>query len=680
MFLLKGEHMKKKTTGKLSLSLCLLFAAPLMACGGGNEHEPKADWSYDEVHHWHECIKEGHDDKLDVEAHAFSSWLNETPADYGVTGLDKATCDTCGYAKTRTVAALDAKENAVTTKEGVLLEKEYDGNAIELAADKFDFEGNGAMTISYKEKDGDDGYSSEAPKAVGEYTVKVEVAATAEWKGCEAFFNYEIKKKALSVSFNASYNASSVFNVRPDGVVSGENVTATVKMTSKDVGATPQAVSLSGKDAANYSLALEDVCVGIFAASLNVSRFNFMAKSATEMKFALNHDEHGIRSGDEVYAEIENASSLTEGTYSLYAANKGTASKAAKVILSGKDAKNYALSDASGLGQLVYASTWRSAITDVSTNTDTYGCFEFDALETTKNTLTIPGQLQDGFAEIAFSTAYKEKQFDVEVRIGDASGALIAKYSRSGTKKGALNYVEEGGIVDFANYLQMTFDLIKGVEGYTDEEGYWCHYGDVVLYVKVEASDLTTIDFVAGSAEGFVASKTRLIAFENGPMDEGKYKLVLENMNGQVALYDSFGAAVPMTGRSFALQAETGYIAVTPTEVDEGASISFEAIGDATNLTPTALTFLESQASSTDTYQVGTPKFFKAVLPKPSLPAFRKTYTFSLDQQGYEITLYGEDGVVYPGNTITVQKATTVYVEVNCLETASSATATLNIR
>lgn len=671
--------MKKKTTGKLSLSLCLLFAAPLMACGGGNEHEPKADWSHDEINHWHECVKEGHDDKLDVEAHAFSSWVHETPANYGVAGLDKATCDTCGYVKTRSVPALDAKENAVTVKEDVLLEKEYDGNPIELAADKFDFKGDGVMTISYKEKDGEGDYSSVAPKAVGEYTVKVEVAATAEWKGCEALFNYEIKKKALRISFNIGYNASSVFNWTPEGVVSGERVTATITMTSKDVGATPKAVSLSGKDAANYSLDLADVRVGIFAASLNVSKFNFVATSIAEMRFALNPTEHGIKNGDEVYAEIENASSLTEGTYSLYAANKGTASKAAKVVLTGKDAKNYALSDASGLGQLVYTTTWSSQITGVSTNTDTYGSFEFDALETTKNTLTIPGQSQDGFAETAFITANKDKQFDVEVRVGGASGALIAKYSRSGVKKGALNYVEEGGLIDASKYLEMTFDLIKGVEGYTDENGYWCHYGDVALYVKVEASDLTKFDFETGFTGDFEASKTRLLAFENGPMDEGKYKLVLENMNGQVALYDSFGAAIPMTGRSFALQAETGYIAITPTEVEEDASVSFETIDDGTNLTPTVLTFLDGQASSTGTYQVGTPKFFKATLTRPTL-AVAKTYTFSLDQQGYEITLYGEDGSVYAGNAISIKKTTTVFVEVNCLETASSATATLNVQ
>lgn len=671
--------MKKKTTGKLSLSLCLLFAAPLMACGGGNEHEPNADWSHDEVNHWHDCIKEGHDDKLDVEAHTFSSWVHETPADYGVTGLDKATCDTCDYVKTRTVAALDAKENAVSAKESTSLSKEYDGQAIGLEANDFDYNGDGALTISYKEKDGEGEYSSSAPKAVGEYTVKVEVAATAEWKGCETLLNFEIKKKALRVSFNISYNASSVFNWTPDGVVSGERVTATITMTSKDVGATPKAVSLIGKDAGNYSLELKDVRVGIFAANINVSKFNFMVKSVAEMKFLLNHDEHGIRSGDEVYAEIENASSLTEGTYSLYATNKGTASKAAKVVLSGKDAKNYALSDASGLGQLIYASTWRSEITDVSTNTNAYGNFEFEALETTKNTLTIPGQSQDGFAENACSAAYKDKQFNVEVRVGDASGALIAKYSRSGVKKGALDYVEEGGSVDFDKYLEMTFDLIEGVEGYTDENGYWCHYGDVALYVKVEATDIETMDFETGLTDGFVASKKRLIAFENGPMDEGKYKLVLENMNGQVVLYDSFGAAVSMTGRSFALQSETGYIAITPTEVEEDASISFTMIDDATNLTPTTLTFLEGQASSTNTYQVGTPKFFKATLTRPMLN-FEKTYTFSLDQQGYEITLYGEDGVVYPDNSITIKKSTTVYVEVNCLETASSATATLNVQ
>ena len=82
----------------------------------------------------------------------------------------------------------------------------------------------------FKAKGADDNtYAATAPKKAGEYTVKVSVAATAEWKGAPKTFDFEIAKKELTVAAaTKAYDGNVTIEATPDGVVAGDAVTATI--------------------------------------------------------------------------------------------------------------------------------------------------------------------------------------------------------------------------------------------------------------------------------------------------------------------------------------------------------------------------------------------------------------------------------------------------------------------
>lgn len=244
--------MKKKIVGMLALLSC----ASLFACGN-NCHEAKTEWKHNETQHWHECSKEGHDDKLDVNNHTFEDWVTETSAGYGSTGLEKQTCSICGYSVSRTIAALDAKDNSVTIKSDVYLEKEYDGEGIGLIASDFTRNGDGAITLSYK-RDDESEFSFAVPKKMGTYEVKVSVAATAEWKECETTVQYQIRPKGVSVDLSKNYDGNDIITGSVIGAVKGDDVSIKVTMDSKNVGATIKRYDFIGADAENYYLKTGD--------------------------------------------------------------------------------------------------------------------------------------------------------------------------------------------------------------------------------------------------------------------------------------------------------------------------------------------------------------------------------------------------------------------------------------
>ena len=118
--------------------------------------------------------------KKDFAPHTFDDGVVTKPADFGVVGEKKFTCTVCGYEKTEDIDALDAQDNEIKLAEGKTLGKEYDGEVVSITKDDFIIEGNRAPTIMFKVKGADDNtYTATAPKKVGEYTVKVSVAATA---------------------------------------------------------------------------------------------------------------------------------------------------------------------------------------------------------------------------------------------------------------------------------------------------------------------------------------------------------------------------------------------------------------------------------------------------------------------------------------------------------------------
>ncbi|MEI3409380.1 MAG: hypothetical protein V8Q55_02015 [Christensenellales bacterium] len=261
-------------TDKVEKGVCECGYETERTISGTATHTYGEEWKKDESGHWHESTCDAtaptHDVmKSDFAAHTFDEGEVTKPADYGVVGEKKFTCTKCGYEKTETIDALGAKDNEIKLAEGKTLGKEYDGEVVSITKDDFVIEGNRVPTIMFMAKGADDNtYAATAPKNAGEYTVKVSVAATAEWKSATKTFDFAITPMVISVAWEPTYNNSNTFTGAPTELLPGDEAMITVTMSSANVGAEVQSFEITGKDAGNYSLAIEDVNVDIVKADI----------------------------------------------------------------------------------------------------------------------------------------------------------------------------------------------------------------------------------------------------------------------------------------------------------------------------------------------------------------------------------------------------------------------------
>ena len=260
-------------TDKVEKGVCECGYETERTISGTATHTYGTEWTKDESGHWHESTCDAtaptHDAiKGNFAAHTFDEGVETKPADYGVVGEKKFTCTVCGYEKTEDIDALGAKDNEIKLQDGKTLDKTYDGSAVDVS-DKFSFNGNGEVTLMFKAQGAeDDAYAATAPKNAGEYTVKVSVRATAEWKATSKTFDFAITPKEISVAWEPTYNNSNTFTGAPAELLDGDEAMITVTMSSANVGAEVQSFEITGKDAGNYSLAIEDVNVDIVKADI----------------------------------------------------------------------------------------------------------------------------------------------------------------------------------------------------------------------------------------------------------------------------------------------------------------------------------------------------------------------------------------------------------------------------
>ena len=200
-----------------------------------------------------------------------------------------------------------------------------------IAITKADFaiEGNREPALMFKVKGADDNtYTATAPTNVGEYTVKVSAEATAEWKAASKTFDFAIAKKELTGAATKEYDGNATMPATLTGVVAGETVTATITMTSKNVGATVKEVTLAGADKDNYTIKADGVTASITAKPLTGAATKEYDGNAT-MPATLT----GVLDGETVTATI-----------TMTSANVGAAVQSFE--LTGKDAGNYSLARA----------------------------------------------------------------------------------------------------------------------------------------------------------------------------------------------------------------------------------------------------------------------------------------------------------------------------------------------
>ena len=476
------------------LALVLVLALSLSIFSACNKkHKYSSEWKFDEKTHWHECTTKKHTDTSEKLPHEFKEEIVKA-ADYGVVGEKKFTCKDCGYSYTQDIDALGAKDNEIKLQDGKTLGKEYDGEVISITKDDFVIEGNRAPTIMFKVKGADDNtYTATAPKKVGEYTVKVSVAATAEWKSATKTFDFAITPMVISVDWEHPYDNKNVFSGEPAELLAGEEAMITVTMSSANVGAEVQSFEITGKDAGNYSLAREDVNVEIIKADINfeisnASAFNelFFVGATNIPDPTTNYVEIGAGYGERTIDWIRH---LGDGVWSRTLTKDeviGTAGEY-RVRIKYAEGDNYNF----GATQYVSFTVKKESVLTIKNIIGPDGnpiagiTDSALGIKYGENRINMQAQI-DGLCEYLTNTANAEKYFIIRVQCGET---VIARFERRGVQTTSdLSYVYTYGGMSFDNdrVTGMHFDLF-GANEYVSAEGKWI--GNEDLEVTIEITD-----------------------------------------------------------------------------------------------------------------------------------------------------------------------------------------------
>ena len=475
------------------LALVLVLALSLSIFSACNKkHKYSSEWKFDEKAHWHECTTKKHTDTTEKLPHEFKEEIVKA-ADYGVVGEKKFTCKDCGYSYTEDIDALGAKDNEIKLQDGKTLDKTYDGSAVDVS-DKFSFNGNGEVTLMFKAQGAeDDAYAATAPKKVGEYTVKVSVAATAEWKSATKTFDFAITPMVISVDWEHPYDNKNVFSGEPAELIPGEEAMITVTMSSANVGAEVQSFEITGKDAGNYSLAREDVNVEIVKADINfeisnASAFNelFFVGATNIPDPTTNYVEIGTGYGERTIEWIRH---LGDGVWSRTLTKDeviGTAGEY-RVRIKYAEGDNYNF----GATQYVSFTVKKESVLTIKNIIGPDGNPIAGIADSTlgikygEDRINMQAQI-DGLCEYLTNTDNAEKYFIIRVQCGET---VIARFERRGVQTTSdLHYVYTYGGMSFDNdrVTGMHFDLF-GANEYVSAEGKWI--GNEDLEITIEITD-----------------------------------------------------------------------------------------------------------------------------------------------------------------------------------------------
>ena len=482
---------RKSIITVLALVLVLTLSLSIFsACN--KKHKYSSEWKFDEKTHWHECTTKKHTDTTEKLPHEFKEEIVKA-ADYGVVGEKKFTCKDCGYSYTEDIDALGAKDNEIKLQDGKTLDKTYDGSAVDVS-DKFSFNGNGEVTLMFKAQGAeDDAYAATAPKNAGEYTVKVSVRATAEWKSATKTFDFAITPMVISVAWEPTYNNSNTFTGAPAELLPGDEAMITVTMSSANVGAEVQSFEITGKDAGNYSLAREDVNVEIIKADINfeisnASAFNelFFVGATNIPDPTTNYVEIGTGYGERTIEWIRH---LGDGVWSRTLTKDeviGTAGEY-RVRIKYAEGDNYNF----GATQYVSFTVKKESVLTIKNIIGPDGNPIAGIADSTlgikygEDRINMQAQI-DGLCEYLTNADNAEKYFIIRVQCGET---VIARFERRGVQTTSdLSYVYTYGGMSFDNdrVTGMHFDLF-GANEYVSAEGKWI--GNEDLEITIEITD-----------------------------------------------------------------------------------------------------------------------------------------------------------------------------------------------
>lgn len=261
----------------LILSIVLLSLA---GCKNEPVHEHKyvideSKWESDETNHWRlEVCECGDKREVNIEAHSYGEWIEETPAKPGIKGEKRKYC-VCGVYLSEEIDALPEAEGSLVVE--AVLDKTYDGKAVSIDKTKVFRMKDGAkvqvpadkLAVSYKSGDGE--YSETEPMNAGRYTAKVTASdTTTDWEQKEKEIEFTIEKKSLAgtcdfkslyagARSSVTYNGTRFyFDLDTDdtgiGIVEGETISLVFDV-DKDAGVhKAKVVSLNRTAAGNYEI------------------------------------------------------------------------------------------------------------------------------------------------------------------------------------------------------------------------------------------------------------------------------------------------------------------------------------------------------------------------------------------------------------------------------------------
>lgn len=169
------------------------------------------------------------------------------------------------------VMKLTVEKKALTLDHTPSDGKIYDGKPI--GKPTLNTDSDGALTFEYKRADEEDtAYTTEAPKNVGKYTIRITTAETDTFKSASSTMEFEIQPKEVTISdvkvadktYDGSPDAKITEKGTFDGLINGDKVdivTGKAAYDDKNVGNGKTVAfydfALSGDDAANYVLAAQ---------------------------------------------------------------------------------------------------------------------------------------------------------------------------------------------------------------------------------------------------------------------------------------------------------------------------------------------------------------------------------------------------------------------------------------
>lgn len=318
----------------------MIMPLGFMLAGCGHNHDASYDWQSDATHHWHTCLADKCDDKLDYAEHTFNKKVYEAKyLDQPATASTKATyfysCE-CGAKGTQTFEKEKVQTQLTLWQD---MDKVYDGLPVQQPACTINRGDLMYITPYYKlATQPDSAYTTTAPTDAGDYVLRMVHRETDYYASSYAEKEFTISKLAIeSASISKEYDGlATVSQQLSEGVLAGDEVILTVGMSSKNVGATKvndSNFALSGAQGNNYTINYEDVTAEIYQAQLVVTYNKVYDNKA---QFTINLDQSNTTGLADCDTELT-------AKILLFSSNAGENQNVNTCTLSGTGAENYIL-------------------------------------------------------------------------------------------------------------------------------------------------------------------------------------------------------------------------------------------------------------------------------------------------------------------------------------------------